>query len=147
LSGDHTATPPVILVVDDEEAIRKSVARTLSRAGAIVLSAGSGEEALEILARSPRPCDMVITDAMMPGLTGPALIRLLRASGDATPALVVSAYPGGHIPDDMALPEGVEWMEKPFTPVELLERVTSTLSSIGRRFPFRIPDRQRAADG
>jgi DNA-binding response OmpR family regulator len=75
---ESTPQDAVILVVDDEEAIRYSVSRILQKAGHQVVLASSGEEALDVLAR--QPIDVVLTDIRMPnGLDGVELLRRIKA--------------------------------------------------------------------
>jgi CheY-like chemotaxis protein len=84
---------PLVLCVDDEPLLTRSLARLLHRWGAEVLTASNGREALELLARTvPRP-DLIITDLVMPILDGEGFLRALR--GDpalaAIPVVVLSA--------------------------------------------------------
>jgi DNA-binding NtrC family response regulator len=79
-----------VLVVDDKELLRDSVAATLQRTGFTVLGAGSGEAALEVIARR-RP-DAVVTDLKMPGMTGLELVERIRDIDDDTPIILMTAF-------------------------------------------------------
>ena len=90
---DHEALPPrgqgeLILVVDDEAAVREVMQRTLEKHGYRVLTAAEGAEALALFAQHRAEIKAVITDMMMPGMDGPTLVRALAAIGPAT------AHPG-----------------------------------------------------
>jgi CheY-like chemotaxis protein len=88
----------LILCVDDEEnqlAVRKLV---LEQAGYSVLTAGSGQQALDLLAA--HPIDLVLSDHLMPGLTGTELARQIKAQDPDLPVILISAV--NEIPADAA---------------------------------------------
>ena len=88
----------LILCVDDEEnqlAVRKLV---LEQAGYLVLAAGSGKQALDLLAS--HPIDLVLSDHLMPGLTGTELARQIKAQDPDLPVILISAV--NEIPADAA---------------------------------------------
>ena len=78
-----------ILVVDDERAVREAIERALGFEGYRVDHAGDGVEALDALARNP--VDAVVLDVLMPQMDGIELCRRIRASGDTTPILMLTA--------------------------------------------------------
>ena len=87
----------VVLLVDDEDLVRRFAERALSRAGWTVLSADSGDEALDLLrerAADPVKISALITDMVMPGMDGAALIQAVRQSTNQPnlPAVLVSGY-------------------------------------------------------
>lgn len=85
-------TPRItLLVVDDEEMNRDLLKRRLERHKYLVLTAASGPEALSLLEREP--CDVVLLDSMMPGMTGPDVLRVLRRTftADRLPVIMVTA--------------------------------------------------------
>lgn len=114
-----------ILVVDDEQAVRESLKRSLRFNGYDVEQAEDGEKALEAIAIH-RP-DLVILDVMMPKLDGLGVCRILREQGDHTPVLMLTAR------DDVAdrvggLDAGADdYLPKPFALEELMARVRSLL--------------------
>lgn len=81
---------PTVLVVDDEQSLRELCGTALRRAGYDVLLAASGEEALGLLAGSA--VDVLVADVVMPGMSGPELIRRARAGLSTLPALSISGY-------------------------------------------------------
>jgi CheY-like chemotaxis protein len=115
-----------ILVVEDEDTIRETVRRILSRRGYRVAEARSGREALAI-ARSGFPLDLLVTDVVMPERSGPHVARDLR---DALPELRV-LYMSGYTFDQLRvgdLRESERFLRKPFTPDELLAEVAASLA-------------------
>ncbi len=114
-----------VLVVEDEPAIRRLVARILGRRGYEVLAAPDGETGLRRFSER-EDIDLVLTDIVMPGLDGVGMAQELRARRPGLPVLFMSGYPGDNRPgldeDDLA------WLiDKPFTPDQLLERVELVL--------------------
>src|SRR6266487_4481260 len=81
---------PRILVVDDDESLRRVTAVQLEEEGYRVAVASRAEEALSILARSPQ--DLVITDLKMPGLSGVQLLKQIRADYPETTVILVTAF-------------------------------------------------------
>jgi len=117
-----------ILVVDDDENIRTTLAQNLHTHGFDVVSAADGAEAAERFA-STRP-DLVLTDLAMPHADGFELIQQIRASG-ATPIVVLSVR-GGDLDKVRALDLGADdYVTKPFSTPELLARVRAQLRRAG----------------
>jgi PAS domain S-box-containing protein len=80
-----------VLLVDDEEIVRASTADMLAELGYEVIEAASAEEALARIGAGPAP-DLLITDHLMPGMTGTELVRRLREERPGLPALLISGY-------------------------------------------------------
>jgi two-component system cell cycle sensor histidine kinase/response regulator CckA len=100
-----------VLVVDDQEPVRKVISRQLAEEGYEVVLAGDGVEALDLLATSTTPFSLVITDLKMPGMDGEELGAELSRNRAGPAVLYMSAYPP---------PEGLEhFIQKPFMPKEL----------------------------
>src|SRR6201992_821526 len=118
-----------ILVVDDEPAVRRALERALRLDKHEVELAIDGEEALDRLAE--RPADAVILDVMMPGVDGLEVCRRMRAAGDKTPALMLTAR--GAIDDRvLGLPVGADdYLVKPFALRELQARLRALLRRAG----------------
>ena len=116
-----------ILIVDDDPKFRGYVAKGLAAQGLETLTAGSAEEALDLLgAGGPRP-DVALLDVMMGGLSGWELLEQLRARGHDMPVLFVTAKPAV---DDRVrgLRLGaVDYILKPFEFEELLARIEAVL--------------------
>jgi CheY-like chemotaxis protein len=107
------------LLVDDEELVRMSTADMLMDLGFEVIEAGSAEEALRLVEAGERP-DLLVTDHLMPGMSGADLARTLREKAAGLPVLIVSGYAEteGIAPD---LPR----LTKPFRNAELADRIAS----------------------
>jgi two-component system cell cycle sensor histidine kinase/response regulator CckA len=115
-----------ILVVEDDDQVRGIVCRILRLHGYRVLEAGGGEQALELAGREPGEIDLLLSDVVMPGMSGVELADHLRRAQPGVRVLHMSGYTSGIAgPDPRAtLPELIE---KPFTAAELLARVRSLL--------------------
>lgn len=129
-----------ILVVDDEPAVRRAVERALKYEGYEVAQACDGVEALEMLARES--IDAVVLDVLMPRLDGLELCRRVRAAGDHTPILMLTAREA--IGDRVTgLDAGADdYLVKPFALQELLARLRALLRRTGDRdsAPVRFAD-------
>jgi CheY-like chemotaxis protein len=138
---ENSATPAFahakILVVDDEQSVRDAVARTLRRQGYDVVCAESGEAALEVVATADsRHFDLLISDVVMPGMSGVDLAAKLRAGDASLELLLVSGYPGKHLDNQtLALKQG-DLLQKPFTPKQLTIRVQQKIARIAARRPL-----------
>jgi len=118
-----------ILVVDDEPAVRSSLARVLEQAGYEVTLAADGHQALHHVALDPP--DAVVLDVVMPGLDGIEVTKALRASSDTTPVLLLTARAG--VSDRvLGLDAGADdYLAKPFSLEELLARLRALLRRSG----------------
>ena len=116
---------PSVLVVDDEPAVRRALERALLLESYDVVLAADGREALDRLAE--HPADAVILDVMMPGIDGLEVCRRLRAAGDRTPVLMLTARDA--IDDRVTgLDAGADdYLVKPFALRELQARVRALL--------------------
>lgn len=112
-----------ILLVEDEESIRKFVKINLEREGYEVLEAGTGEDGLEIAeVESP---DIVVLDVMLPGINGFQVLRELRQRDETTGIIMLTAK-SQDIDKILGLEYGTDdYMTKPFNPTELLLRIKS----------------------
>ncbi|HBY62751.1 MAG TPA: hypothetical protein DEH78_23250 [Solibacterales bacterium] len=115
-----------VLVVEDEPGIRSLVRKHLERQGYTVLDAASGEEALQVSAAHRQPLELLITDVVMPKITGPDLLRRLRAQRPELKAIFISGYA-----DDPAVHKLAEgsggFLQKPFSLVALSKAVKDAL--------------------
>jgi DNA-binding response OmpR family regulator len=123
--GVPTASPPTILVIEDEEVVLEMMARTLERAGFRVLRADSAELARDHT-RSGAP-QLILSDVNMPGLRGPELVTELKAAGIVCPVLFTSGDPSFEVVDKSLQVPGATFLPKPFTGVELIDAVFETL--------------------
>jgi len=107
-----------ILVVDDKEMMRDSVAETLRRAGFTVMAAGDGKTALEAVARK-RP-DAVVTDLKMPGMTGVELLDKIVEIDAELPVILMTAYGTIQTAVDAMKRGAFDYVTKPFEGDELM---------------------------
>jgi CheY-like chemotaxis protein len=112
-----------VLLVEDDPAVGKATARILRRGGYEVLTAGGPEEALELVHKHAAPIDLLVSDVVMPGMSGPDLDRRLRELRPGLRTLFVSGYSRDVVvpPSDEA--HGRGYLAKPFTQEELLHAV------------------------
>jgi two-component system, OmpR family, response regulator MprA len=123
--GQYGGVPNRVLVADDDRAIRESLVRALELEGYEVATVIDGVEALTCIRRDT--FDALVVDVMMPGVDGLAVCRLLRAEGDRTPVLMLTARV--ETPDRVAgLDAGADdYLPKPFELDELLARLRALL--------------------
>jgi two-component system cell cycle sensor histidine kinase/response regulator CckA len=120
--------PALVLVVEDEPAIRELVRRTLEGAGLVVIEAENGRQALEIFALGGDPPRLVLTDVIMPELNGRELSDALADLHPNLPVLFMSGYTGDDVLARSLLPETALFIQKPFAPEELISRVRAMLA-------------------
>ncbi|CAN5789276.1 hypothetical protein BH24GEM1_BH24GEM1_21310 [soil metagenome] len=118
----------LVLVVEDEPAIRELVRRTLETAGMVVIEAENGRQALDIFALGGDPPRLVISDVIMPELNGRELSDALADLLPRLPILFMSGYTGDDVLARSLLPDTALFIQKPFAPEELLARVRGMLA-------------------
>ena len=119
-----------ILVVDDDSQVREILRKRLLKSGYEVLEAWDAEVALDLYRRSP--VDAVVTDMVMPGMGGQALIKDLRAQDPDVRIVAISGALDHDVPSLLAEAEGLgalETLPKPFTSEQLLGAVDTVLST------------------
>ena len=125
--------PAVIMLVEDEDAVRTFAARALSGRGYEVIEAASAEDALAALHARGDQIDLVISDLMLPGMDGLALADAIRARGISAPFLLVSGYAmdgaTGEAAPTASATSGVRVVPKPYTLSGLLATVAQSLEA------------------
>jgi two-component system cell cycle sensor histidine kinase/response regulator CckA len=121
-----------VLVVEDNEMVRATITTGLRSEGATVLAADRPENALRVLAEHPGAVNALVTDVVMPGMSGSALadqVRKLRPD-------ICVVFMSGHTSDEVVRKgvreEQVEFLQKPFTPDQLIRRLVRVLARDGR---------------
>ena len=113
-----------ILLVEDEDAVRRVVRRALEVHGYRVHEAADGPSAI-VLAGTIE-FDMVLTDVMMPGMIGPVMVRELRRDRPSLPVLFMSGHTDGIVRDGLIDPN-TPFLPKPFTPAQLAQKIRELL--------------------
>jgi two-component system cell cycle sensor histidine kinase/response regulator CckA len=128
---DLTDAPPrpSILLVDDEEPIRKLMRVVLSDTGFRILQAGSSDEALGLLESHGASVHLVVTDIQMPpGMDGLSLAEAVRRRYPDLPVLFISGYSHFYSRLSEILDQGRTWfLQKPFSPYQLVEAVKQAI--------------------
>ena len=137
----------VVLVVDDEAAIREVAHRVLTSAGYRVITAANGQDALDVLEDPGTRADVLLTDVVMPGMTGEAFAARVKTMRPDIRVLFMSGYqrPGGGEPTagtDGWPESGTPVIEKPFTRAALLARITQVLADDTHADRVEQPERQ-----
>lgn len=128
------ATPPpanreVILLVEDEPAVQLLERRVLEMGRYDVMVASSGEEALCLLDRHQGRIDLLVTDVVMPGMSGRELAEAVMRRHPGLPALFLSGYTPDEVLKQGIRSEATHFLQKPFTPSSLLAKVRDVLTS------------------
>jgi len=118
-----------ILLVEDSEVVRSYTAEILRTSGYDVLEAASGEEAILAAGKHGRPIDLLLSDVVMPGITGGEVASRIRAIRPGTKVLFVSGYPEDAIGGKRLIEDGAPFLGKPFTPNERLKKLREPRSS------------------
>jgi len=116
-----------ILLAEDDDGTRAVVTRMLQRLGYAVLLAPDGLQALRLAETHVGAIDLLLTDVMMPGLTGPQLAARLHASQPGLPVLYMSGYPEDALREVDGLQIETDFVGKPFTNTALATRVAAKL--------------------
>ena len=112
-----------VLVVEDQEALREVTSRILNRNGYHVITAGTGNEALELAAASIGDIHLLLTDVVMPNMLGMEVAERMRQISPKTEVLFMSGYARPVLASQGRLDPGVALVEKPFSEAELLKQV------------------------
>jgi PAS domain S-box-containing protein len=117
-----------VLLVDDEDTVRRIARRVLEADGYTVLTASDPNEALAIAARSPRAIQVLLTDVVMPGMSGPRLAAQLRLERPEIRVVYMSGYPDAITGSHGVRDPGTIYLQKPFAPAELRAKVRQAAS-------------------
>jgi two-component system cell cycle sensor histidine kinase/response regulator CckA len=115
-----------ILVAEDERGVRGVVTRILSRNGYNVLAASSGAKALDIFAEQADSIDVLLTDVIMPGMSGKELADRIEELRPGVPILYMTGYEDRTI-SERGVVKGKRYVRKPFTAIELLREIERAL--------------------
>ncbi len=118
-----------ILLVEDEEIVRQFISRILEEAGYQVLKAAYGGEALQISETFSDPIHLLLTDVIMPHMSGRELTESIIPHRPSIKVIYMSGYTDDAIGQHGILEEGIEFMQKPFTPTTLLQKIRNILDN------------------
>ena len=128
----------LILLVEDEVLVRRLASRALRSAGFEVLEAGAGDQALELLRERDDEITAIVSDVIMPGMTGPEFVRTAIEGGlGERPVLYISAFLSHPASAPVELPEGAPFLRKPFTSSQLVQKLRELLEGAGLSLPNR----------
>jgi two-component system, cell cycle sensor histidine kinase and response regulator CckA len=130
---DSSRSPRTILLVEDEHSLRKLTRETLVEIGHSVLEASDAFHALDIAERNNFAIDLLLTDVVMPGMSGRVLADKLTAAHPDIRVLYMSGYTDGAVATHGVLESGTSILRKPFTRDELTARVDEVLRSVEKQ--------------
>jgi CheY-like chemotaxis protein len=118
-----------ILLVEDEDAVRKLATKILERGGYRVLSACDGREAVDVFRLHADEIGLVMLDAVMPNMGGREAYERIAAMRPGIPVLFCSGYSADVLQPGFALRPEMQLVQKPYTPDEILRRIHELLGS------------------
>src|SRR5262249_55383062 len=118
-----------VLLVEDEAAMRDMVCEILQLAGYTVCVASNGAEALQICADHAGPIHLLLTDVVMPGMSGPEVVRALAPMRPEMQVLYMSGYTGDTLGQHGVLEPARAFLPKPFTPEGMTQKVRAVLDA------------------
>jgi len=119
---------PIILAVDDDSTILRLIEKSLSDAGYRVLPAGGGRAAIEAFERCDEPVHLLLTDVIMPDLTGPVVAERLRGRQPDLPVLFISGFHDADLVQRFVSRKGFTLLPKPFSVKALLRVVENSIA-------------------
>jgi DNA-binding NtrC family response regulator len=118
-----------ILLVEDERGVRSLLSSMLEAEGYTVVEASSGEDAMAISSSYEETIHAMVSDVIMPGLTGPELQKRLAPARPGMKVLFMSGYTDDAVVRHGILREGIAYLQKPFTPASLATKVRRVLGT------------------
>ena len=126
LSSGQAGTE-TILLVEDEEGVRRLASMALKSVGYVVLTANNGHDAIRVVEANPTPINLLFTDVVMPQMSGPDLAIQLRARMPNLKVLLSSGYTDEAMTRHGIFSENVAFLQKPYTPQSLIRKVRQVL--------------------
>jgi CheY-like chemotaxis protein len=116
-----------ILLVEDDRSVRGLAEMALRMHGYKVLTAGDGKDALQVVHEHVGPIDLVLTDVVMPNVSGPELAERLRTSFPGIRVVFMSGYTDDAVVRHGLLEADIDFIQKPYTPMDLAQKVRQAL--------------------
>jgi PAS domain S-box-containing protein len=117
-----------VLLVEDEEVVRKFIRTVLQKSGYTVLEARTGDDALRLCGEYAGPIDLLVSDVVMPGMSGGQLAEKLVPAYSEMRILFISGYSDKGIPCQKGLGKRVDFLQKPFTREMLIRKIEEVLT-------------------
>jgi DNA-binding NtrC family response regulator len=118
-----------VLLIEDEDAVRKLAARILRRQGYAILEANRAEDAMQWLADERRTIDLLLTDVVLPGISGKEIAARAKSLRPDLPVLFMSGYAMSRLTERGLARPDMDLLEKPFTASSLAWRVRDVLDA------------------
>jgi two-component system cell cycle sensor histidine kinase/response regulator CckA len=118
-----------ILLVEDEDAVRAFSSRALRNKGYKVLEAASGDDALKLMTTDKPKIDLLVTDVMMPGMDGPALIKEIRKIIPDIKVVCISGYAEDTLRERIGNDPNIHFLPKPFSLKQLAGKVKELIGA------------------
>ncbi len=129
VEADRAPSTETILVVEDEQAVRDLTVKILRKLGYTILAAASGGEAIEIAKTYRGPIALLLTDVVMPNMSGRQVADELAKLRPETKVLYLSGYTDNTVVHHGVLEDGVEFLPKPFSREALARKIREVLES------------------
>jgi CheY-like chemotaxis protein len=126
-SAEESGGDEVILVCEDEDLVRELAGRVLRTAGYTVLEAENGRHALEVAAAHRGPIHLLVSDVITPELDGKKLFQEMIRTHPGLRVMFVSGYTNDVLDSDVSRGQGMDFLQKPFSPAALLQGVRKLL--------------------
>jgi two-component system cell cycle sensor histidine kinase/response regulator CckA len=130
----HALAGKTVLLVDDEARVRQLERRVLQDAGATVLEAENGDQAVALFEQHHKSIDLVLLDLVMPGRDSASTLGALRALEANVPVVIQSGYPEEEVTSRLQAVDGkLDFLQKPFSPKTLIAQLSQTLAAARAR--------------
>ena len=126
MNGSSQRGPATILLAEDEPLLRELGETILRHAGYTVISVHRREELDSLLKSHTNDIDVLLTDVVMPEISGQELAKQVRSRWPDVRIIYTSGYPSDELKD---MHRGASFLQKPFTPAELMEKIRQVLAS------------------
>jgi len=118
-----------LLLVEDDEGVRDFIVSALTSLGYEVKAVSSAEEAMQLLNTANVKIDLVLTDVVMPGISGQELAEQIKKYFAKLPVIFISGYTDDHIAEHGVLGLDIHFVQKPFSIMELSEKIQQVIKT------------------